>query len=735
MASWLAFDRYEAQEIRSKTNLTAEQVARRMESSLRQVLAGLQAVKQDFELRYILVPEGSDKPDGPTVFSSRTIQRVAETATESITWVTPDHRIAWTSAQGKDQLALEATLADPAVRQVLAGTEGGEPVLSPPLGDERRIAAVMKIIEGGRHLGFLLATIEPGRFVESNLTEATTRRFDYFVSDGADPVYPLEPSTGLASSPYGTSREIECGQRKWNIAIAPTAAFAAQSRTDVDEWILVGILLFSIAQAWLTRGLLRAQGETRQSRERYRRIVEDLPDMVCRFRPEAEITFVNEAYARYFGSDADDLVGSSFLSVVPEDERNRVMGHFASLTTEKPSAIVEHRVKMPDGEQRWQRWHDRALIDSTGGIIEVQSIGRDVTEEHLAETALREARQHLDHILPRSHTILYSRDPKGDNSTMYVSPNVELLLGYSVEEILTDPNFWTTHADPEDAELIWQCNQTALSSGRAIGEYRIRHKDGHYVWLRDELIFDSDADGPRFEMVGTMIDITASKLAAEHERLMANELNHRVKNTLASIVSLLEQTAITATSTADLVRSFGGRVAAMARVHEALAGQGWQHVDIFQIVHSTLEPYSSTGGDRITLHGKPLLMPARTASPLGLVLHELSTNAAKYGVLSTLSGSILIQWSIDEDGEFLLSWRETGGPAVVPPAANGFGLRLIRGLIEHELGGQVDLEFQPGGLSCTIQLTREPDYTMHPFSGPAMNSSEVSLPQREGSQV
>jgi two-component sensor histidine kinase len=206
------------------------------------------------------------------------------------------------------------------------------------------------------------------------------------------------------------------------------------------------------------------------------------------------------------------------------------------------------------------------------------------------------------------------------------------------------------------------------------------------------------------EIVGTWTDITEHKLAERRQTLMMRELDHRVKNNLAAVLALAEQSLATSTSMEAFRASYTGRIRALVRTHEALASARWAGVGLEQIVLLSLAPYCGRTTDRVRINGVDVILPARASTPVGMVLHELATNAAKYGSLSVPAGAIEVSWRADGDRGLKLRWVERDGPLIEREPARGYGLSLIRGLIAHELRGSIDLRFEPAGLVGTITI-------------------------------
>jgi len=202
-------------------------------------------------------------------------------------------------------------------------------------------------------------------------------------------------------------------------------------------------------------------------------------------------------------------------------------------------------------------------------------------------------------------------------------------------------------------------------------------------------------------------DITENVLAAQRQKLMIDELNHRVKNTLATVQSIAIQTARSNTDPASFAETFQSRIMALSHTHNLLTQSHWEGADLRAILEHETEAYGPT---RISLNGPPVSLEPAVVLSLGMIFHELATNAAKYGALHTPDGRILIDWGLADqrDRKLKLSWREIGGPKVTAPQRRGFGSRLIERNIRHDLAGEIDLVYAADGLiaELTVPLDR-----------------------------
>jgi two-component sensor histidine kinase len=245
-------------------------------------------------------------------------------------------------------------------------------------------------------------------------------------------------------------------------------------------------------------------------------------------------------------------------------------------------------------------------------------------------------------------------------------------------------------------------------------EFEIRHaKTGETRWHRiiatprrlenDDIVWD-----------GIQIDITDHKRSEEHLRLLLNELNHRVKNTLATVQSLASQSfRLRGTTGAQdlpaLYAAFEARLFALARGHDILTRENWEGAGLVEIVAQAFAPYRDLPEDcsRIRLEGPDLRVSPSMALSLSMAMHELCTNAAKYGALGAPEGRVRVSWSTLEaptGPRLVMRWEEHGGPPVLPPSRKGFGSRLIQDGLARELNGEVRLAYRPEGVVCTIDV-------------------------------
>jgi two-component sensor histidine kinase len=212
--------------------------------------------------------------------------------------------------------------------------------------------------------------------------------------------------------------------------------------------------------------------------------------------------------------------------------------------------------------------------------------------------------------------------------------------------------------------------------------------------------FQADGRGKRaISMVGTAQDITERKLREERERLLMREVNHRAKNLLSVVQAIAHQTAIK--NPEDFIERFSERIRALSANQDLLIQNRWRGVEIEDLVRAQLSPFADLMGSRIIARGSKLSLKAISAQAIGLALHELATNAGKYGALSTDTGRVDVSWGT-EGGTFALSWTECEGPPVSAPQRRGFGTIVMQEMAESSVDGMVNLDYAPSGLTWRL---------------------------------
>ncbi|NNM24566.1 MAG: PAS domain S-box protein, partial [Phycisphaerales bacterium] len=263
--------------------------------------------------------------------------------------------------------------------------------------------------------------------------------------------------------------------------------------------------------------------------------------------------------------------------------------------------------------------------------------------------------------------------------------------------------------EADDGELVATLLREVAGGSvhKSNDELRYRHAGGEAVWAMQTASLVRDDEGGSSYVVLIVQDISDRKQAEEHQNLLVRELSHRVKNLLATVASISSQTLRQATDLDEFADSFQGRLSALANVHTLLVQTEWKGASLQLIVDRNFAPYAEDHEDSLRTRGVDVFLNPRAALAISLVLHELTTNAIKYGALSDRAGAIDLAWELTDQANeqsLVIQWRERGGPPVTPPSTTGFGSTLIQKGIEFELDGDVRFEYRPEGIACRLQV-------------------------------
>ncbi|PDT53649.1 MULTISPECIES: chemotaxis protein CheB [Sinorhizobium] len=339
----------------------------------------------------------------------------------------------------------------------------------------------------------------------------------------------------------------------------------------------------------------------------------------------------------------------------------------------------------------------RTIDDKIDGVV---ATFVDISERRHAEAAVRESEQRLDQEM---RLVELSRSPifvwDFDDGIKQWNRGSEELYGYSREEALGKQKEQLLKTAVPGSSFD-KLRKTLLETGRWSGELHHTTKDGQVLTVESQI--ELVPLGDRRLVLESTRDITDRKRWERRRQLLLNELSHRVKNTLAVVQSLARQTLRTTHSSEDFVERFEGRLDALASAHKLLVDSEWSGAELGALALSQLEAYTGTDGRRLQIEGEPVMLTPDIATPFGLVLHELATNAAKYGAFATADGQVSLRWKVgNNDRRLAVTWEERGGPPVESPAEQGFGGVLIEKSLP---GATVHRDFRPDGVVCTIEI-------------------------------
>jgi PAS domain S-box-containing protein len=271
-----------------------------------------------------------------------------------------------------------------------------------------------------------------------------------------------------------------------------------------------------------------------------------------------------------------------------------------------------------------------------------------------------------------------------------------------------DDEYWSA-LHPDDRHLAQEFRELADKQDSFTSEYRVVWPDGTILWLRGHgRVVARTPAGKAHRLVSIVADVTDRKAAEDHAQFLMHELSHRSKNLLAVIQSIARRTARTAATMEEFESRFGQRLQGLAASHDVLVLNTWQGAPLADLVRKHLEPFVDVQSSRVELAGPDIIVGAEAAQAIGLAIHELTTNAIKYGALSLPTGKVKVSWALDGDADtphqLLLNWIEQGGPPVVPPSHKGFGHVVFDDMIERSLNAKVAVEFAASGLNWRVSI-------------------------------
>ncbi|MBE7156929.1 MAG: PAS domain-containing protein [Rhodospirillales bacterium] len=368
--------------------------------------------------------------------------------------------------------------------------------------------------------------------------------------------------------------------------------------------------------------------------------------------------------------------------------------------------IAYRTVGLTDGVERWISAKGQAFFVQGRPVRFIGTV-RDISASRRAEQTLQETEERYRLAARATNDAIWD----WNLVTNQVLWNEALTVAYGHQPGALEPTgeWWLAHIHPDDRNRV-STSIHAVIDGTGTSwsdEYRFLRADGSYADILDRGYVLRDEAGNGVRMIGAMLDITARKRAEEHQRLLTAELQHRVKNTLAMVQAIASQTLRGATDLEEAREGFAARLISLGRAHDILTQASWTAAPITEVVEGALSVHRQTDAARLRVSGPNVLLGAKPALALALALHELATNAAKYGALSGESGVVDLRWHVVHEGEqprFCLTWSETGGPPILAqPTRRGFGSRLIERSFASEVGGEVKLTYAPTGLVCRLE--------------------------------
>jgi PAS domain S-box-containing protein len=416
------------------------------------------------------------------------------------------------------------------------------------------------------------------------------------------------------------------------------------------------------------------------------------------------ITSWNVGAERLFGYAEDEMLGRSADVIFTAEDRAA-----AAPEKERSDASIHGRA----ADERWHQrkdssrfWASGLMMPLRGGGAGFVKITRDRTEQHQAGERLRENEQRFRLLASSIPQLVFLTRPDGERT--WPSPQWIAFTGVGFDASLGLG--WLDAVHPDDREAT----QNAWREARSKGEYYIEHRvrratDGEYLWHQTRAKPLEGESAATSDWVGTMTDIDDLRGLQSRQRVLMAELQHRTRNLLSVVQSIANQTIRSSSSLEAFATQFGSRLRALSRVQSLLARVEDEVIDLHALVNAELAAHSEDdlASSKIKVDGPAVALPPTAAQALGLALHELATNAVKYGALAQPTGKLEVTWELKPGKptpQIVLEWRESGVsmPASGSPKRKGYGSELIERALPYQLRAKTELEFGPDGVRCAI---------------------------------
>lgn len=439
----------------------------------------------------------------------------------------------------------------------------------------------------------------------------------------------------------------------------------------------------------------------------FARLAEYLPTLCWIARGDGYIVWYNRRWHDYCGTTPNQMEGWGWQIVHDPKQLPAVMARWqGSIAAGAPFEMV-FPLRGADGRFRPFLTRIVPVRDANGQVARWFGVNTEIGAQIQAEAALEASEAKYEVLTNAMPQMVWSTLPDGYHDYY----NAQWYAFTGAPPGSTDGEGWNGMFHPGDQARAWNRWQRCLATGEPYEiEYRLRHHSGSYRWVLGRALPVRNPDGEIIRWIGTCTDIDDAKRAAEQNELLSRELSHRIKNIFAVISGLVNLTGRRTAELKPVMNELLGRIAALGRAHEFARPHSPQSAPalgestLHGLLTELLKPYQNASGERISIRGANATVDDKGATPLALVMHELATNAAKYGALSKEGGRLTID--VVEHGDLLeLAWAEQGGPRVAgEPSRQGFGTQLAELSVVRQLGGAIEKEWLPEGLKVVISV-------------------------------
>jgi two-component system, chemotaxis family, CheB/CheR fusion protein len=455
----------------------------------------------------------------------------------------------------------------------------------------------------------------------------------------------------------------------------------------------------------------RAVDRLQESERKLRDLLGALPAAIYVTDAAGHITYCNQSAVDLWGSKPE-LGRDKWSELVKYYHADGSPMALANCPTEvalKHGRIVREQeaiIERKDGTRIPIIPYPTPLRDETGTVVGVVNMTVDISKRKKAELLLADQTAQL--ALAGKAALVGNFAYDADSEQMQISEGYAAIHGFPDGTTEIARRVWQLGLPPEECvrleEIRSRCFRERLAEYDV--DYRIVRSGGEVRWIDARCFVSYHGDGRPKRVVGVNIDITERKRAEEHLQAMNAELDHRVKNVLATASAVATQTLNASSSSEQFVSAFEGRLRSMAQTHELLSERLWRGVPLAELLRRELAPYA--GGNNTEIGGPEVILTAEAGQTLAMVFHELATNAAKHGAFSARDGKVSVEWRQQLNGNagtgLVIEWQETGGLPAKAENKAGYGINVIRELIPHELAGKVDHVLTPEGACCQLEI-------------------------------
>ena len=437
-------------------------------------------------------------------------------------------------------------------------------------------------------------------------------------------------------------------------------------------------------------------------------IAENLPILCWIARADGYIFWYNKRWHDYCGTTPEAMEGWGWQDVHDPDELPRVMANWTgSIETGQPFEMT-FPLRGKDGSFRRFLTRIVPVRDAEGTIVRWIGTNSEVESQLSTEEALAISEARFDVLTDAMPHMVWSTRPDGHHD--YYNAQWYEFTGAPTGS--TDGAHWAGMFHDDDLPKTWERWQHSLKTGEPYEtEYRLRHRSGEYRWTLGRALPVRDDRGKIVRWIGTCTDIDDSKRIVQQTELLSRELSHRIKNIFAVISGLIGLSIYREPENADFGNRLAGRISALGRAHDFARPHSdksrpySQFTGLHGMLGELLSPYREKELGRIEITGQDIRIDERSATPIALVIHELATNAVKYGALSSYDGMVRISTRSETD-HVIIQWQESGGPEVIEPpvALEGFGTQLSDISIRDQLGGKLERRWLPKGLEVILTI-------------------------------